>query len=50
MPPCSYQSSRAELCEEFDMPGADVETVHDALFTPVAVAERHRKQESNDDF
>lgn len=32
-----YQPSRKELREEFDMPGADIETVRKAFFQPVKV-------------
>ena len=34
-----YQPSRAELREEFDMPGVDIETVRKAFFQPVKVVE-----------
>lgn len=43
MPPRSYQPSRAELREEYDMPGVDLETVRDAFFTPVTVTEQDPK-------
>ena len=43
MPPRSYQPSRAELREEYDMPGADMETVRDAFFAPVAISEQDPK-------
>ena len=35
-----YQPSRAKLREEFDMPGADIETVRKAFFQPVKVVEQ----------
>jgi hypothetical protein len=37
LPPRTYQPSRAELREEFDMPGASMETVRRAFFRPVKV-------------
>ena len=33
--PASYQPTKAELEEEFDMPGADDETLRRAFFTPL---------------
>ena len=36
----SYQPSRAELREEYDMPEADMETVRKAFFTPVEINEQ----------
>ena len=47
MPPRSYQPSRAELREEYDMPGADLETVREAFFTPVQINEKDRKQKGS---
>ena len=32
MPPCGYQPSRAELREEYDMSGVDMETIREAFF------------------
>lgn len=40
LPPRGYQPSRAELREEFDMPGASLETVRKAFFKPVVVREK----------
>lgn len=37
LPRRSYQPSRAELREEIDMPGADMETIQNAFFRPVKV-------------
>ena len=37
LPPRTYQPSRAELREEFDMPGASMETVRKAFFRPFKV-------------
>ena len=34
MPPNEYQPSKAELEAEYDMPGADTETVSRAFFRP----------------
>lgn len=38
MPPRDYQPSKAEIEEEFDMPGADIKTVRSAFFRPIRVA------------
>ena len=38
-----YQPSRAEMRKEFDMPGADIETVRKAFFQPVEVVEPEEK-------
>ena len=40
-----YQPSRAELREEFDMPGADIETVRNAFFRPVEVVNPEEKSD-----
>lgn len=44
MPPRSYQPSRAELREEYDMPEADLETVRGAFFSPVEISEQDPKR------
>ncbi|MCY4289530.1 MAG: hypothetical protein OXC63_13185 [Aestuariivita sp.] len=33
--PASYQPTKAEMEEEFDMPGADDETLRKTFFTPL---------------
>lgn len=38
MPSRDYQPTKAELEEEFDMPGADIKTVRSAFFRPIRVA------------
>ncbi len=43
LPTSDYQPSRAELREEFDMPGADPEKLRRAFFRPVEV--RRKKPE-----
>lgn len=37
MPPRDYQPTKAELEEEFEMPGASLDTVRSAFFRPVRV-------------
>ena len=37
MPPRDYQPSKAEQEREYDMPGADLATVHRAFFRPIRV-------------
>ena len=37
LPNRDYQTSRAELREEFDMPGASMEMAREAFFRPVTV-------------
>ena len=37
MPSRDYQPTKAELEEEFDMPGASLDTVRSAFFRPVRV-------------
>lgn len=39
LPHRDYQPSKAEMEEEFDMPGADPETLRRAFFRPVKVVE-----------
>ena len=39
MPPRDYQPSKAEREQEYDMPGADLETVRRAFFQPIKVRE-----------
>ena len=34
-PPRDYQPTKAELEEEFDMLGANIETVHRSFFRPI---------------
>ena len=36
LPPPTYQPSRCELEEEFDMPGAPIEALRKAFFRPLA--------------
>lgn len=43
LPTRSYQLSRAELREKFEIPGADMETVREGLFTPIAVCQQNLK-------
>ena len=43
LPPRTYQPSRAELLEEFDMPGMDMETVRKAFLRPVRIKTETRK-------
>lgn len=38
--PSTYQPSKAELEEEIDMPGADMETLRKAFFKPIKKEER----------
>lgn len=38
--PSDYQPSKAELEEEFDMPGADMETLREAFFKPLKTEEK----------
>ena len=44
LPPRDYQPSKAELQEEFDMPGADMDAVHRAFFRPVSVRTKPTKR------
>ena len=37
LPPRDYQPSRKELRKEYDMPGADIDTVSNAFFRPFVV-------------
>ena len=37
--PSSYQPSQAELKEQINMPGADMETLRDAFFKPLKADE-----------
>lgn len=39
--PSEYQPSKAELEEEYDMPGADMETLRKAFFKPLKTEERN---------
>lgn len=41
LPTRSYQPSRAELREKFEIPGADMETVREGSFTPIAVRQQN---------
>ena len=43
MPPRDYQPSKAEQEQEYDMPGADIVTVRNALFRRVRVKEEKTK-------
>ena len=38
--PSDYQPSRAELEEEYDMPGASMETLREAFFKPLKTEEK----------
>ena len=38
--PSDYQPSKAELEEEYDMPGADMETLREAFFKPLKTEEK----------
>ena len=44
IPPSDYKPTKAELEEEFDMPGADMETVRRAFFRPTKIVRRSRKK------
>lgn len=43
MPPRDYQPSKAEQEREYDMPGADPETVRRAFFRPIKVRETSKE-------
>lgn len=43
-PSRSYQASRAELWEAFDVAGVDTESVRKASFTPIKVCEREKRR------
>ena len=38
--PSDYQPSRAEMEEEYDMPGADMEALREAFFKPLRTEEK----------
>ena len=40
LPPSDYEPTKEELEEEFDMPGADMETVRRAFFRPTKIVRR----------
>ena len=44
IPPSGYQPTNAELEEEFDMSGADMETVRRAFFRPTKIVRRKAKK------
>ena len=44
LPPNDYQPSRGELREEFDMPGASMKRIREALLRPVDVRRKPRKK------
>ena len=44
IPPDDYEPTKAELEEEFDMPGADMETVRRAFFRPTKIVRRVPKE------
>ena len=44
MQPCSYQPSRVELREEFDMAGPGMKLIHEGIFTTVTIREQDPKQ------
>ena len=37
MPPRDYQPSKAELEEEFNMPGASIKKIRKAFFNPIKI-------------
>ena len=43
LPPRDYQPTKAELDEEYDMPGVDVVTVRRAFFQRIRVRETNPK-------
>lgn len=43
LPPEDYEPTKEELQEEFDMPGADMETVRRAFFRPTKIVRREKK-------
>ena len=49
LPPRDYQPSKAELEEEYDMPGADIDTLRKAFFRPVQVTEGRGSREHAQD-
>ena len=44
LPPSDYQPTKAELEQEFDMPGADMETIRRAFFRPTKIVRRKAKK------
>ena len=49
VPPRDYQPSKAELEEEYEMPGADMDTLRKAFFRPVEVTKGGSSREHAQD-
>ena len=48
LPPRDHQSPKAELEDEIDIPGADMETLRKAFFGPVEIKREPPGQARND--